>query len=153
MSLAVILIGILLSVTSPGFAQNTSQSATSHGLTVYFGVVPAEIARGVAQGHGETDMHGGQPSRPITYHLIVAVFNTVNGERITDAKIMASMTGPGPNTPTKLLEPMKISDTVTYGNFFDLSENGIYRIWLSITRKGGAGPTEIELTYDHEIAR
>lgn len=152
-ALAAILIGILLSVTSPVFAQNPSQSATSHGLTVYFGVVPAEIARGVAKGHGETDMHGGQPSRPTTYHLIVAVFNAVNGERIIDAKVTASMTRPGPETPPKPLQPMKIANTVTYGNFFDLPEDGIYRIRLSITRKGSMRPIEIDLTYDHEVKK
>ena len=150
--LAGVLIGAEFGVSSIAAAipQNTSQSATTHGVTVYYGVVPAEIARGIARTHGETNLHGTERATPIGYHLIVALFNAVTGQRISNATVTASMARPGPQSSPKLLEPMKIADTTTYGNFFELPEHGIYRIHLNITRKGSARPVTVDFLYDFE---
>ena len=144
----IITVATVVAIGSQAFAQAKSQSVTSHGLTVYFGVVPAEIARGVAEKHGQRDIHTATPATPTPYHLIVAIFNAVTGDRITDAAVTASMTRPGSQTPSKPLEPMKIADTVTYGNFFDLPSHGIYRVRLSITTNGRTRPIQIDLNYD-----
>jgi hypothetical protein len=146
------LTGSLLGVGAPLRAQQASQSITSHGLTVYFGFVPAAIAQSPARSHGETDLHGGPPTAGSTsYHLIVAIFNSITGDRIVDATATASVTRPGFEPPAKPLQPMKIADTVTYGNFFELPEPGVYRIRLSVTREGKARPAVIDLAYDHHI--
>lgn len=135
-------------VFGQAFAQVSSQSVTDHGLTVYFGVVPAEIARGIAKTHGESDLHPDTPKRPAAYHLIVAIFNAVTGERITDATITASMAQFGKPAPTETLEPMKIADTVSYGNFFDLPTHGVYRIHLNVLRSDRTRSIEIDLHYE-----
>jgi hypothetical protein len=67
--------------------------------------------------------------------------------------VTSKVTQPGFEPPEKTLEPMKISDTVTYGNFFDLVKPGIYRIRLSISRPGSARPIVVDLLYDHPIPR
>lgn len=144
-----VLAGVLLGIGSPARADEASQSVMSHGLKVYFGFVPAEIARGIAKTHGQSEMHGAEPSTSTEYHLVVAIFNAVTGSRITNAKVSAGVTRPGFEPPSKQLEPMKIADTITYGNFFDLPSEGIYRIRLNISRKGTPRPIEIDLTYDH----
>jgi hypothetical protein len=46
---------------------------------------------------------------------------------------------------------MKIADTITYGNFFDLSKPGIYRIRLSVIRPGKTRPIMVDLLYDDPI--
>lgn len=120
----IITVVTLLAIGSQAFAQAKSQSVTSHGLTVYFGVVPAEIARGVAEKHGQRDIHTATPATPTQDHLIVAIFNAVTGDRITDAAVTASKTRPGSQTPSEPLEPMKIADTVTYGNFLTFRRTG-----------------------------
>jgi hypothetical protein len=130
-------------------ADETSQSVTRHGLTAYFGVVPAAIAKGIAG----SSMHGAQPPTDHSHHLIVAIFNAVTGDRVTDASVTARVTQPGFEPPEKPLEPMKIADTVTYGNFFDLAKPGVYRIRLSVTRPGSARPIVIDLLYEHPIPR
>ena len=139
----------LLGTSLPVHADVASQSVTSHGLTVYFGVMPAAIAEGITG----SSMHGAQPPTAHSHHLIVAIFNSVTGERVTDASVTAKVTQPGFELPEKTLEPMKISDTVTYGNFFDLVKPGIYRIRLSISRPGSARPIVVDLLYDHPIPR
>jgi uncharacterized protein involved in response to NO len=145
---AAVVVGLFLGIGSEARAQDDTQSVTSHGLTVYFGLLPAAIAQGVAHAHGETDLHGSGEQAPSSYHLLVAIFNAVTGERIVDATIAASVTRPGSKMPAKRLEPMEIADTTAYGNFFDLPSEGIYRIRLSITRKGHSRPTEIDIPYD-----
>jgi hypothetical protein len=79
--------------------------------------------------------------------VIVAIFNPVTGERITDASVTASVTPPG--FPPKPLEPMKIADTITYGNFFNFPREGVYHIHLSVKRQDRTKPTDIDLIYDH----
>ena len=75
----------------PACAEEPSQSVTSYGLTVYFGVMPAAIAEGIVGG----SMHGVQPAAEHNHQLIVAVFNSVTGERVTDASVTAKVTQPG----------------------------------------------------------
>ena len=96
-------------------------------------------------------MHGAHPAAAHNHHLIVARFNSITGERVTDASVTAKVTQPGFEPPEKPLEPMKIADSITYGNFFDLAKPGIYRIRLSISRLGSARPVMIDLLYDHPI--
>jgi hypothetical protein len=138
-----------LGIGVPGRADETSQGVTSHGLTVYFGVMPAAIAEGIAG----SSMHGAPPATDHSHHLIVAIFNSVTGDRVTDATVTAKVTQPGFEPPEKPLEPMKIADTVTYGNFFDLARPGVYRIRLSATRPGSVRPIVIDLLYEHPIPR
>jgi len=64
---------------------------------------------------------------------------------------MAKVSQPGFEFPEKPLEPMKIADTITYGNFFDLSRPGVYRIRLDDARPGSARPIMIDYVYDHPI--
>jgi hypothetical protein len=135
------------SISSPALSEEPSQSVTSHGLTVYFGLMPAAIAEGIV---GDST-HGVQPAAAHNHHLIVAIFNSVTGERVTDATVMAKVSQPGFEFPEKPLEPMKIADTITYGNFFDLSRPGVYRIRLDVARPGSARPIMIDFVYDHPI--
>jgi len=65
----------LLGTSLPLQADEASQSVTSHGLTVYFGVMPAAIAEGITG----SSMHGAQPPTAHSHHLIVAIFNSVTG--------------------------------------------------------------------------
>lgn len=149
------LMGFLLGALSPVEAQEASQSVTDHGLTIYYGVIPAEIAEGVVRRESEPNMHGAPAAAPHAQHLVVAIFNAVTGERVTDAVVNAQISVLGHQLPEKTLEPMKIADTVTYGNFFDLSRPGVYRIRLSISGTKALAavrkPIAIDLLYDHPI--
>ena len=49
------------------------------------------------------------------------------------------------------LEPIRIADTISHGNFFDLPSDGDYHIRLSVTRKDKPKPIVIDLTYDHHL--
>jgi hypothetical protein len=56
-------------------AADTDQSKTAGGVTVYLGVVPAEIVKGLpTAGTTERPMHSGIPKGRHEYHLVAAVF-------------------------------------------------------------------------------
>ena len=144
----VLLAGVALSSVTTGAADDDNYK-TAGGLAVYLGVLPAAMIQGHPRGHPEEAMHGGVPRGRHAFHVVAAVFNAATGERVEDALVEAHIAEPGLAGVTRQLEPMVIADTVTYGNYFQLSGDAPYRIDLSITRPGLATPVRVEFTYEH----
>lgn len=150
-----ILVATLLSATTGAVqADQLSRSVTTSGLTVHYGVMSAEKARSVDRGASAPD-ESTSGSAHATYHLVVALVDKSTGERIDDATVTAKMTSPShktrARTQVKPLQEMRINDTVTYGNYFDMPWQGRYRIDLSVKRKGRAEPIHARLNYDHHF--
>lgn len=124
-------------------------SKTSGGLTVYLGVIPAEIVKGPGPHSAEKPMHGGIPRGQHEYHIVAAVFDATNGARVSDASVTAQISGLGLAGGKKRLEPMQIEGTTTYGAFFSLPGRDIYKVKLSIERLGAARSVAFEFKYDH----
>jgi hypothetical protein len=55
------------------------------------------------------------------YHLIVSVFDAKTGKRIENATVSARVGELALAPQSKMLEPMQIAGTVTFGNFFTIS--------------------------------
>lgn len=125
-------------------AQDTGQTKTAGGLSVYFGLVPAEILGQHSKDHAEATAHDGPADGEHEYHLIIAIFDATTGVRIEDAKVTARVSSLGLVGPSKTLEPMMIADTVTYGNYFNLPGEGTYRIDVEIERPQGL----VKMTFD-----
>ncbi|BAU49259.1 hypothetical protein SVA_2711 [Sulfurifustis variabilis] len=131
------LVGVLaLAISSAGHAASYEQVVD--GIAIYFGVVPAELVRGHPREHPESGMHGGAPVGES--HLMVALFDAKTGNRITDARIAASVTGDAGAKLEKRLEPMTVAGALTFGNYFYLSGSGPYRIDLQILLPGRSTP-------------
>lgn len=116
---------------------------TSGGLTVYLGVVPAEIVK------GHPTMHGGAPKGRHEYHVVAAIFDAASASRISDAGVTAKVSGLGLSSSEKTLEPMSIANTVTYGGFFYLPGADLYTIRVSVRRAGSQQPVVLDFKYDH----
>lgn len=116
---------------------------TAGGLTVYLGVMPAEIVK------GHPAMHGGTPRGAHQYHVVVAIFDAGSGARVSDAAVATKVSGLGLSGPVTTLEPMKIADTTTYGTFVNLPGTDLYTIELTIRRSGSMEPVVVEFKYDH----
>lgn len=112
----------LLLVMSAGVATaaETGQVARVDGMEVYYGLLPAEISRGQPTRHIEKQ-HGGVPRGRGQYHLIVSVFDAKTGKRIENATVSARVGELALAPQSKMLEPMQIAGTVTFGNFFTIS--------------------------------
>lgn len=142
---AAALFAAILLMWSPVIAAETGESKTAGGLTIYLGVVPAEIVKG--QHPVGPQVHGRVPKGAHEFHVIAAVFDAASNARITDATVTAKVSGLGLSGPQKALEPMKIADTTTYGGFFNLSAD-LYTIKLTVQRPGSQ-PVLLEFKYDH----
>ena len=120
---------------------------TAGGMAAYLGVVPAELVKGPGPHSAERPMHGRIPRGQHEFHIVVAIFDAGTGARISDATVSAKISGLGLSGDQKVLEPMKIADTVTYGGFFNLTRD-IYTIRLTVQRPG-AQPISLDFRYDH----
>ncbi|OGA54806.1 MAG: hypothetical protein A3F74_25070 [Betaproteobacteria bacterium RIFCSPLOWO2_12_FULL_62_58] len=133
-----------LVIVSGVSAADLTKSAS--GMTVRLGITPAESMRG----QPETKLHGGVPSGKGQHHVVVALFESASGKRISNAEITAKVGELGLRTVEKKLDPMVIDKTVTWGNFFQMSSPGQYRIELKIRRRGV--PT-VDVSFDYSELR
>jgi hypothetical protein len=150
MSMRASFLGAVLALCTAAGAVRAAEDAqfkTADGLAVYLGLVSAAIVKGHPSGHSEQTMHGGAPSGPREYHLVIAVFDAATSVRISDAAVIAQVSGLGLAGDTKALEPMSIAQTSTYGGFFDLPGRDIYTVKLKIQRPG-TKPVTVNFTYD-----
>jgi hypothetical protein len=134
-------------------AADAQEYKTAGGLTVYLGVLPAEMVKGPGPHSAERPMHGGTPRGGHEYHIVVAVYDSASKTRISDATVTAKVSGRGLSDPQKTLEQMKIAgtitygDTITYGAFFNLTAD-LYTIRLTVQRPRSQ-PVVLDFKYDH----
>lgn len=124
-----VVLALATSITVPAHAEN---SRTVDGHTVYLGVVPAEFVKGHEPGHPEREMHKGAPARRGQQHVMIAIFETATGKRVTDARVVARVSQPGLTQIQKKLEPMEIAGAMSFGNYFAMGSAGPYNIKLAI---------------------
>ncbi len=124
-------------------------SRTTGGLTVYLGVIPAELTKGLPSHIPEPEMHGGVPRGAHEFHIVAAIFDTTSGARVSDATVTAQISGLGLAGPKKILEIMEIAGTTTYGGFFNLPGPDLYTVRLAIERPGAPQPVVMDFKYDH----
>jgi len=110
-------------------ANDSERHKTVDGMSVYFGIVLAQLIHGHGNMHSATDNRDGD----YTYHILIALFDNKSGKRITDAKIKATVTPLGMKGKSRKLEPMH-GDLVSYGNYFTMPEATPYRISVEIQR-------------------
>lgn len=120
-------------------AGHQAQHLAAGGMEIYYGVLPVEMV----QGHPPD--HGSKPAGKSSTHLVVALFDSATGRRISDAQIGARVYELGLGEQSKQLDPMHIADTVTYGQYFRMAGPGPYRVSLSIRKPGLATPVEVKL--------
>lgn len=143
-------LGIAALLLSSAFAADTGRHKIVNGVSIYLGVMPAEMILGHPKPHTEAEMHGGVPAGGHRYHVLVALFDNASGKRITGAKVKANVFEIGLYGTQKNLEPMLIAGTVSYGNYFNIPEtDNPYRIQVRIELPGVPGVIETEFEYRH----
>jgi len=131
-------------------AENTQYKIVD-GLSIYVGVLPAEMLLGHSKGHEEREMHGGVPAGANRYHVVVALFDATSGKRITNAQVKIGGASIGIAAARKKAEPMLVNNLVTYGNYVTLPGQGPYKIQIEIKRAGVGKLIEVE--FDYPFAR
>ena len=141
---------LVLSLFSGAAMANDNLTKVVDGVTIYIGILPAEMIRGHPKEHPEGAMHGGVPRGGEQYHVMVALFDAKTGERINDADVKASVAGVGAKGWPVTLEPMNIANTITYGNYFNMSGYGPFRIDLQIRRLNATRVIEARFEHKHQ---
>ena len=139
----------IMTIFAVGTAHSADYFKTAGTLAVYLGVLPAEMTQGHSPEHPEGKMHGGVPSSKRQHHVVIAVFDTKDGSRITNAEVTARVGEIGLAPVQKKLERMAIDKTISYGNYFSMGSPGPYRIEIEILRPGSSSPVKTGFEYSH----
>lgn len=136
----------------PALAQDTvdtSGTTITNGVLIYYAVLPAGLIRAYSANSPERRMHGGVPDGKHVHHLLVALFDAVTNERITDAAVTARITETGLGSETLTLEPFDAGGDITFGNYFEFGRAVPYRVEIDIVRPGGMAPITTQFEYRH----
>lgn len=129
-------------------AENENHAVVD-GVAIYLGIMPAEIILGHQAEHSGRKMPHAAPTGADEDHFVIALFDSNTGKRITNAQVRATIGEVGLPGQTKDLQPMKIADTITYGNYFELPGGNEYRIRLQIRIPGRPNAIEAEFLQRH----
>lgn len=126
--------------------------AESETYRAYLGVVPASlIKRQPVLVDGDRALHGGAAEQSgASQHVMVALYRKSDNARVVGATVIAEVKrakllgGAEQETP---LERMATTGGITYGNYFDMPEQGAYDIELTIYESNRNGGEEVEFSY------
>ncbi len=138
-----------VSLAGVALAGHLDRYNVADGIGIYLGVIPTDLIAVHPLEHTEDAMHGGIPLVKHHHHVMVALFESKTGERITDAEVEASVREIGLAGRTRELEPMTIAGALTYGNFFELRSRTRYLISIRVRRPGSPRVIETRFEYDH----
>jgi len=119
------------------------------GVDVYFGLTSADSLRAQHPGNDvESRMHGSIPRGRGYYHVTISLFDRRTRAPIADADVEATVVGTGTRGEVKVLEPMVLNDTVSFGNYLRLpAGKDSYTIAVAIRRPGEPRPVETKFAF------
>lgn len=83
---------------------------------------------------------------------MVALFDQETGDRISNAKVHATVVGPDGASSTKELESMVTSGVISYGNYFRVPDSGSFKIRIVIRRPNIKDAIETEFEIQQAVA-
>lgn len=140
-----LILGSALLMSPILYASHTEQHLRVENMDVYLGVVPSELTQ-----HHEI-LHSDSTDQPNKYHVLVALFDSSNGQRITDAKVKAYVAPLELAGVRKDLKPMVDGGLQTYGNYFLMPKSELYRIKLDIRPAGSKEALQGNFVYQRPM--
>jgi cytochrome c5 len=121
---------------------NQGLARPAPGTEIYLGVISAQALRQQHRGRvdAESAMHGGIPRGEDYYHLNVSLYDSATNIPITDATVSATVSDPMMGGQTRSLELMAIGDSISYGNYFQITGPNPHTITVRVERPGTSGP-------------
>ena len=131
-----------LALAGPAWGQGVpEQRIVVDNTEVFYGIVPAEIVR-AQQGKAGKGLMERLRKRRHQKHVVVALYDAQTGARILDARVSATVTPTGMGAKRKPLEPIRIGEVTSFGNFFEFPpDSAPYKVDLAITRPGHPAAT------------
>ncbi|RZF25007.1 hypothetical protein EVC45_35830 [Paraburkholderia sp. UYCP14C] len=144
---ALIFLMALLATAVAAGQGNAGQHLLIGDTDVYYGLTSSAAVGAHDASHPEASMHGGVSGNRHKYHLVVALFDHLTQERISDASVTAAVREIGLGETRRKLEPMGSGDTISYGAYFEMSGAGPYRVKLNVRRPDRPGTVSGEFEY------
>ncbi len=146
---------------SAAVAADSERHQRVDGMDVYLGVMPSQMIMKHPRMHGivglpqdqqltlpdQPHIQGMVPASTHRYHVLVALFDSASGKRITDAKVAATVQAPGLTAKEQKLEPMHTEGALSYGYHFLMLNPGQYKILIDIQRPGAERLTRVNFIY------
>lgn len=144
-------IAFLCLVPKAAIGGHMAVSQKADGTQVYIGfMLTRKLVQSAQLNPRVYGAHGTQPV-PLgrhKYHMIIAVFDTASGKRITDAKLKVRIAPLAFGASFVDLVRMETAGAVGYCGFFDMPPHDLYIIDLRIKRRDRA--EEITMRFKHE---
>lgn len=138
----------LATVPRRGMAAHPGTSQEVDGLAIYLAIIPAAFVLDHPPEHTGRDLHGNASDDRYAHHLIVALFDSATGKRITNAVVTAIVTGGlHPSQGPIQLGPMTIGGAQAYGGFASLPPRDRYRIEIEVVRPAA---TAVRAIFAHQ---
>lgn len=132
-----------------GMAAHPGTSRQVDGLVIYFVVVPSAFVLGHPAEHTGRGLHDNAPEGRYVHHLLVALFDSAKGTRVTDASVTAVVQGGRQTSPSRTkLELMTIGNTQIYGGFATLPPRDRYSIEVEVVRPSD-NPVRAVFSHQH----
>lgn len=128
-------------------ADHLGQYEVADGMTVYLGLMAAEVLRQHPQRY-PAQMRAKIPRAANTYHVLLALFDNASGERITDAEVEARVSPVGLVGTTRRLDPMVVAGALTYCNYFKIKPTDTYLVEARIRRPGASRVVEVRFVLE-----
>lgn len=141
---------LALATAVPAIADSGNDMKTIGNVTIYLGLIPAEMIRGHPPNHPESTMHGTRPPSRNEYHVLIALFDATTGARIAKARVTARVSEVGLLGEEKALQPMEIAGTETYGNYFPMNGDGPFTIKVTIHVPGQTSDIVTQFEHRHQ---
>lgn len=142
--------GIAATVSASALAYHVAQHKVVDGVGIYLGVLPAKLVQAPPQPLVKAEMRRDAPTGNHQLHVTVIIFDEASGKRITDAKVTAHVYEINRAGKQKALEPILVSDMVSYGNYFNFPPtDNPYLIRVRIERPTVHGVIETQFEYQH----
>lgn len=127
--LSIIALTLSAGFALPGVAaEEATFRQTAGEYSIYLAVMPRELITGPAAVESDRTRIFQQAAARDTHHLMVSIFESRSGRRITDAAVAARVAGLGFSGEKKTLMPTALAGSVLYTGLFPMIERGPFRI-------------------------
>jgi len=120
------------------------------GFEVYLAVMPAAVLRGpAAEEESGASPFRRPPAARDTHHVMVSLFESSSGRRVTDAQVEVRVAALGFSGEKKVLEPAEVAGAQLYGAAFPMMGRGPFRVDVEFLLPGAKRARRVRFYFSH----
>ena len=148
--LGIIALTLAAGLALPGAAaEEATFRQTVGAYSVYLAVMPRELITGPALVEPDSTRIFQQAAPRDTHHVMVSIFESRTGRRITDATVAARVAALGFSGEKKALEPTAFAGSVLYTSLFPMIGRGPFRVDVEFRVPSTAQAGQLRFYFTH----